>query len=205
LLEMVMWMLVLGERVQVIRRGAVALRGERDHLRSLAHTDALTGLLNRRGLDESLPSLLAASSPRSALAVYLMDLDGFKPVNDRHGHDTGDALLAAVGQRLGAMLRPNDLVCRLGGDEFVFAVGGLPGPEEAERVGRKVLKAFQQPFEVNGVSCRVGLTLGYAIAPHDDLSAAGLLKRADAAMYAGKQAGKNCLRRGAATAALAGA
>lgn len=202
MLEMVTWMLVLGERVQAIRRGAVAVLGEHARMRSLAQTDPLTGLLNRRGLDEALAPMLAGCSTRQVLAVYLLDLDGFKPVNDQHGHETGDALLVAVAQRLRAQLRSHDAVCRLGGDEFVVALAGLSGPEEAERIGLKILGAFQEPFWIHGLCCRVGMTVGYAVAPHDDLSVAGLLKRADAAMYAGKQAGKNCLQRGGATAGL---
>jgi diguanylate cyclase (GGDEF)-like protein len=100
-----------------------------------------------------------------------------------------------VAQRLTAALRAQDVVCRLGGDEFVFVVGGLGEPSEADRVGRNVLQAFEQPFEVNDILCPVKITLGYALAPHDDLRAAGLLKLADAAMYEGKRAGKGCLRR----------
>lgn len=203
LLEMAMWMLVLGERVQAIRRGAVALVGERDRMRSLAYTDPLTGLLNRRGLQDALTPMLLGCSPDRAVAVFLVDLDGFKPVNDVHGHETGDALLSAVGQRLRSLTRPQDPLCRLGGDEFVFAVPELTGPADAERLGQQILQAFDQPFDVNGIRCQVGLTLGYAIAPQDDISAAGLLKRADKAMYAGKLAGKNCLRRDQARPELA--
>ncbi len=195
IVEMAMWMLVLGHRVQDIRRSAVHLRGESDRMRSLAQTDALTGLLNRRGLGEHLPALLGRASPTSALAVYVLDLDGFKAVNDQLGHEAGDLLLAAVGQRLQELLRAEDLICRLGGDEFVLGVGGLASPDDAERIGHKVLAGFAEPFHIKGVPCDIGLTLGYALAPHDDASVAGLLDLADAAMYAGKRAGKNCLRR----------
>ncbi|MBP6854490.1 MAG: diguanylate cyclase, partial [Rhodoferax sp.] len=74
-------------------------------------------------------------------------------------------------------------------------VGGLASPDDAERIGHKVLAGFAEPFHIKGVPCDIGLTLGYALAPHDDASVAGLLDLADAAMYAGKRAGKNCLRR----------
>ncbi|MEY2689666.1 MAG: hypothetical protein RL375_3865 [Pseudomonadota bacterium] len=195
LIEMAMWMLVLGLRVQDIRRSAVFLRGEHDRMRSLAHTDALTGLLNRRGLTECLPAMLARASPSSALAVYVLDLDGFKPVNDQLGHEAGDQLLVEVGRRLEDLVRTEDLVCRLGGDEFVLAVGRLADPADAERIGHKVLDGFAEPFEIKGVSCQIGLTIGYALAPQDERSVPALLDRADIAMYAGKRAGKNCLRR----------
>jgi diguanylate cyclase (GGDEF)-like protein len=195
LFEMAMWILVLGLRVQDIRRGAVALRGEHEHMRSLAQTDPLTGLLNRRGLGEWLPALLARAGPSSALAVFALDLDGFKPINDTFGHETGDRLLAAVGHRLQELVRAEDLVCRVGGDEFVLAVGGLAEPADAERIGQKILAAFDAPFNLPGATCRVGLTVGYALAPQDEQAATALLARADAAMYAGKRAGKNCLHR----------
>jgi diguanylate cyclase len=203
LVEMGTWMLVLAERVHDIRRGAAQLQQDRDRMHSLAHTDALTGLLNRRGLQEAMAAPLAASHPRSFLALYLLDLDGFKPVNDSLGHDAGDELLVAVGQRLRAQLRASDLVSRLGGDEFVLVVPGLGAEADARRLGEKLLRAFAEPFEVAGGQCRVGLTIGYALAPQDDQSLEGLLRRADAAMYAGKQSGKNRVQRGAAGAGLA--
>ncbi|EHR69992.1 diguanylate cyclase (GGDEF) domain-containing protein [Burkholderiales bacterium JOSHI_001] len=203
LVEMGTWMLVLAERVQDIRRGVARLQMDRDRMHSLAHTDALTGLLNRRGLQEAMAPALAGCHPRSSLVLYLLDLDGFKPVNDTLGHDAGDELLVAVGQRLRAQLRASDLVCRLGGDEFVLVVPGISAEADARRLGEKVLKAFGEPFQVAGGTCRVGLTIGYALAPQDDRGLEGLLKRADAAMYAGKQAGKNRVQRGAAGAGLA--
>jgi diguanylate cyclase (GGDEF)-like protein len=165
----------------------------------------LTGLMNRRGMQQALPPLVARSGPRSVLALFVLDLDGFKQVNDTLGHDAGDALLVAVAQRLRAQLRARDLVCRLGGDEFVLAVGDLTDDADAERIGRKLLAAFDAPFEVAGQPCRVGLTIGLALAPQDDTTVGGLLKRADAAMYAGKQAGRHCLRRGQASVGLSGA
>ena len=195
LFEMAMWMMVLGERVQQIRRSAAAMQGERDLLRSMAHTDLLTGLLNRRGLDEALQPLLLHGPVGGRLAVYLLDLDGFKAVNDTLGHAAGDELLVGVAQRLRGQLRAGDLVCRLGGDEFVLAVGALPDEAAAEHIGHKLVQAVAEPFIVNGRPCRVGLTVGYAIAQSDGSSMAELLREADAAMYAGKQAGKNCVRR----------
>ena len=202
LAEMLLWMMVLGVRVDEIRTKAEKAHRERDRLHSLAHSDPLTGLLNRRGLQMAIEPLLQAAGPAKATSIYLLDLDGFKPVNDRYGHDAGDELLRQVGARLQAQLRASDLVARLGGDEFVVAVGGLAGEADADRVGRKLLQAFNAPFEVLGQECRVGLTIGYAIAPLDGMDLASLLKRADAAMYAGKQAGKNRVQRGAASAGL---
>lgn len=200
MVEMVMWMLVLAERVQDVRRQAFVLQADRDRLHSLAHTDALTGLLNRRGLQDAMAPLLSSCQPRQALALYLIDLDGFKPVNDTLGHDAGDELLIAVGRRLRDSLRSGDLVCRLGGDEFVLVASGFGRDADARRLGDKILQSFHEPFTVAGHPCRIGLTIGYALAPLDATSLYGLLKSADQAMYAGKQAGKNQLQRAGTTA-----
>ena len=128
--------------------------------------------------------------------MYLLDLDGFKPINDRWGHDIGDALLVAVGQRLKSHLRGGDVVARLGGDEFVVLAGNLSDEASALALGQKLLTTFDAPFDAAGQSCEVGLTIGYALAPQDGISADELIKRADAAMYAGKQAGRRCVQRG---------
>ncbi|MBP6898956.1 MAG: GGDEF domain-containing protein [Burkholderiaceae bacterium] len=201
-LEMVLWTRVLGVRIEGVRLEAQRSALEKAALMSLAHTDALTGLPNRRGLNQALAQALPQGRSDSAVAVFLLDLDGFKPVNDRHGHDVGDELLKAVAQRLKRTLRASDLVSRLGGDEFVVMACGLAGEAEAMALGRKLLDAFDLPFEVAGQRCKVGLTIGFALSPHDGLEANDLLKRADAAMYAGKQAGRHQLRRGAASPGL---
>ncbi len=202
LLEMLIWTRVPGLRIAGVRQHAERAELERAALVSLAHTDPLTGLPNRRGLQTALAAALPDCRGHSALAVYLLDLDGFKPINDRLGHDAGDALLVQVGLRLRQQVRQGDLVARLGGDEFVIMAPGIPAEAEALVLGRKLLDAFDQPFDVGGQVCRVGLTIGFALAPHDGNSADDLLKRADAAMYAGKQAGRHTVRRGGASAGL---
>ena len=202
LVEMMAWLRVLGLHVEAVRRQAERTEVARAALESMAHTDALTGLPNRRGLQQALAAALPASHANHPLAVFLLDLDGFKPVNDRLGHDAGDDLLVQVGQRLRSQVRQGDLVARLGGDEFVIMAPGIPGEAEALVLGRKLLNAFDQPFDVAGQTCRVGLTIGFALAPHDGTRADDLLKRADAAMYAGKQAGRHTVRRGGASAGL---
>ncbi len=201
LLEILAWLQVLGLHIEGVRRQAERSEAEKQALQSLAHTDALTGLPNRRGLGLALERALADCSEARALALFMLDLDGFKPVNDRLGHDAGDALLVAVAQRLRQQLRSTDLVARLGGDEFVVLVPGLALEADAMAVGRKLLQAFDAPFAVAGQHCRVGLTVGLALAPTDGRQAADLLKLADAAMYAGKQGGRHCLRRATAVGA----
>ena len=205
MVEMAAWMGVLGLRVQAIHRNADRARLESETLRALAHTDALTGLPNRRGLQDRLAAALPLATPQQLLAVYLLDLDGFKPVNDRHGHDVGDALLSAVGLRLHGQLRTSDVVARLGGDEFVVLAAGLSDEAAARALGEKMLGAFEAPFVALGQRCEVGLTIGYALAPLDGLTAEDLIKRADAAMYAGKQAGRRCLQRGGRSSLAAAA
>jgi len=194
LAEMAMWMLVLGLRNVSIRQAAEQARRERDRMSSLASTDPLTGLLNRRGLQAALARRLDQVSPQRLSAVYVMDLDGFKPVNDLLGHDAGDELLIAAAARLRGALRETDLVARVGGDEFVVVADGLPDRATAQRVGQKLLACFADPFDIDAAPCRVGATIGYALSPHDGRDADDLIKRADQAMYAGKQSGKQQLR-----------
>ena len=203
MVEMSAWMAVLSLRVQAIHRNADRARLETETLRTLAQTDALTGLPNRRGLQQHLAALLPQARPQQLLALFLLDLDGFKPVNDRYGHDVGDALLVAVGQRLQAQLRASDVVARLGGDEFVVLAAGLPDESAAHALGQKMLGAFNEPFVIEGQHCRVGLTAGYALAPLDGHTADELIKRADAAMYAGKEAGRHRVQRGGRSLAAA--
>jgi diguanylate cyclase (GGDEF)-like protein len=205
MVEMVMWMRVLGVRIDELRASAQRAHLERDALRSLALTDALTGLPNRRGLSEVLSRALATCSPERMTAVYLIDLDGFKPINDRLGHEAGDEVLVGVARRLRSLLRGSDTVARLGGDEFVVVAGALAGEADAQALGRKLLDGFGEPFVAAGQPCRVGLTIGYALAPLDGREADELLRRADEAMYAGKHAGRHCLRRGQPAAGLAAA
>jgi len=196
-------------RIAVLRSAAVhaaAQRAtqERDSLFSLAHTDPLTGLLNRRGLNDTLRAALMNSTPDRMLAVFVIDLDEFKPVNDQYGHDVGDELLMVVAQRLRATMRVNDAVARLGGDEFVVMAAGLHSETQARELGNKLLDALRAPFSLGTLAtrtCRVGATIGYALAPQDGTDAQALIKAADAAMYEGKQGGKNALKRGAAVPA----
>jgi diguanylate cyclase (GGDEF)-like protein len=130
------------------------------------------------------------------VAVFLIDLNGFKQVNDQHGHEVGDQLLVAVGQRLQTLLHTSDLVARLGGDEFVVMCTGLQHAEQAERLAERLSGAFDAPFDLpERLRCSVGLTLGHTLAPQDGTDAATLIKGADAAMYRGKSA-----RQAAATA-----
>jgi diguanylate cyclase len=194
-LDMLLFMRVLGLRTKALQSEVQRATRERDSFHSLAFTDPLTGLANRRSLTTSISAALEVAGPTNILAVYMMDLDGFKQVNDKFGHDVGDELLVAVATRLKSNLRNSDVVARLGGDEFLVMSNGLNTDQQAQELGEKLLTAFAEPFVLSSHSCQVGMTVGYALAPHDGQSSAQLLKRADAAMYQGKSTGKNCLRR----------
>ena len=203
LFELVTWVMMLGLRTRDSRMAGELAARERDIMATIAHTDALTGLLNRRGLQAAAAPLLAQCNTSQLNAVYLIDLDRFKPINDIHGHDAGDAVLRELSTRLRQVVRNGDLVARLGGDEFVLLVGGLPDDAAALAVAQKLLQAVEAPFLLDGHRLEVGMTVGYALAPHDGRHLPDLLKRADAAMYVGKTAGRGSVRRGAAGAGMA--
>ena len=193
--DMIIFLRIATLRSATRHREAQRAAQERDRLHSLAHSDPLTGLLNRRGLDDVLARALGNASAERLLAVYMLDLDAFKPVNDRFGHDIGDALLRQVAARLRATVRSRDAVARLGGDEFVVMADGLASEAQAHELGTKLLAALREPFAITEDCCAVSATIGYALAPADARDAGALLKGADAAMYAGKQAGKDRLMR----------
>ena len=194
--DMLLFMRVLGLRTKALQTAVQTAKFERDSLQILAHTDPLTGLPNRRSLHTAISAAIKDATRDKLLAVYMLDLDGFKQVNDQNGHDVGDELLIAVAGRLKASLRSADVISRLGGDEFLVMSRDLQNARQAQELGEKMLRAFDDAFQLSTQSCRVGMTIGYALAPLDSQDTAQLLKLADAAMYAGKQSGKNCLRRG---------
>lgn len=153
----------------------------------LANHDALTGLANRRALEETLNQELADGQ---MLAVCFMDLDGFKQVNDTQGHDAGDEVLRVVAARLTAQARAGDCVARLGGDEFVVLLSGLRTSGEAMSVMKRCMEAVRQPIALDGgVMVQVGSSIGISISTAGS-SSANLMQSADEAMYSAKHAGK---------------
>lgn len=188
--DMLAFLYVLTLRTKAIRLAAQHASRERDIMRALAHTDPLTGLANRRSLSDALTAALARCGNDNLLAVYVIDLDNFKTVNDTHGHDAGDDLLLIAAKRFQANVRSGDIVSRLGGDEFVILASGLRNVQQAEEVGRGLLSTFDEPIVLSRGRIKVGLTIGCAIAPLHGKDSMSILKLADDAMYAGKQAGK---------------
>jgi diguanylate cyclase (GGDEF)-like protein len=120
----------------------------------------------------------------------MIDLDDFKNVNDTHGHEVGDALLVAVGERLQKAVREGDTVARLGGDEFVIALPGCADQLVPIQVARRILKLVAEPFEIDGLVLEVAASVGIALAGTTDDSASELVRKADVAMYVAKGRGK---------------
>jgi len=168
----------------------------RERVASLAYRDALTGLDNRTSLFPALEKATERSRRRATrLAGLFIDLDGFKEVNDAHGHDAGDRLLVEAAQRLRAVLRSGDAVARLGGDEFFVVLEDIQDAAPAERVATKLLGALAEPYDIGaGREVRISASIGISLFPDDAGDASTLMKHADAAMYSAKQAGKNALR-----------
>ena len=168
----------------------------RERIASLAYHDALTGLANRTSLAPALEQAVERTRRRSSkLACLFLDLDGFKEVNDRHGHDAGDRLLVEAAQRLRAALRSSDPLARLGGDEFFVVLEDLQSNVPAERVAQKLLAALMEPYDLGGGrQARISASIGISVFPDDAGDGATLMKHADSAMYSAKQAGKNAYR-----------
>lgn len=174
----------------------IDLRRSEERVRQLAFYDELTELPNRRLLTDR--ARLAVAQVRrhgGSLAVLFLDLDGFKEINDRLGHDVGDAVLKETAARLLRCSRSGDTVARVGGDEFVLLLAEVAHPRDAGRVAQKVLDAMAEPLAVGPHRLEVTSSIGIALHPddeHEDLPA--LLKDADVAMYAAKAAGRNQYR-----------
>ncbi|MFN3860933.1 MAG: diguanylate cyclase domain-containing protein [Roseateles sp.] len=166
-------------------------RREQERLRLASQTDALTQLLNRAGFEEGARRALTAGG---RLALLYLDLDRFKPVNDAHGHATGDALLKAVALRLRHALRPCDLVARLGGDEFAVLLRDLHQAADAGTVADKLLRAIVAPYHIGELTLEVGVSIGCCVAEGDGITLEALLAAADASLYEAKRAGRGCWR-----------
>ena len=157
-----------------------------------AHHDGLTGLPNRLLFADRLQQAISQiERTQKLLIVGYLDLDGFKPVNDTYGHQSGDRVLVEVANRLRLCLRGGDTVARLGGDEFVFLLVGLDRFAECEIALQRMLAAIAQPIEIGDVSINLSASIGVTIYPADAVDTDSLLKHADHAMYRAKAAGKN--------------
>jgi diguanylate cyclase (GGDEF)-like protein len=173
----------------------MARKAAEQNLRFVASHDPLTGLFNRNIFDERLHQALAqAARFERSLSLLFIDLDGFKLINDTHGHNAGDALLAELAARLRNTLREGDVIGRMGGDEFVVLIEEFTEVSQVAEVAKKLLDTVTRPFVLHGQSCQVTASLGISIYPDDGSDAQTLLKNADMAMYLVKQQGKNSFR-----------
>ncbi len=163
-------------------------------IQHMATHDGLTGLPNRILLRDRLGESLTRVNRGDRLALFCLDLDGFKAVNDTFGHPVGDLLLRAVAARLTGCLQGSDTVARLGGDEFVVLQPGIQGPDEAADLGRRLVEAVALPFDIEDQSIHVGCSIGIAFAPSDGNDADVLLRNADLALYRSKSEGRGTCR-----------
>lgn len=184
--ETTLWMMV-----DITQSKAYEARVER-----AAFHDALTGLPNRVLLADRLRQAIASAQRlKQALAVVNLDLDGFKAVNDTHGHDAGDEVLKAVARRLLEGIRATDTAARLGGDEFVVLLTPLPSPTDSRAVCERLLRAILEPIRLaSGATVQVGASFGVAHYPLDGVDAEVLMSRADQTMFESKRAGRCRIR-----------
>jgi len=168
------------------------IKAHQDQLEHIAHYDVLTNLPNRALLADRLnQSMMKCSRHRLSLVVAFLDLDGFKLINDAHGHHLGDQLLVSLSARMKEALREGDTLARIGGDEFVAIISGLSKIEDCQPVLDRLLHVAATPVTVMGTSLKLSTSIGVALYPQDNIDADQLLRQADQAMYLAKQAGKN--------------
>ncbi len=165
---------------------------QKNTLRQLAHFDTLTGLANRVELAARLNDALQSSRQSTQLmGIAYLDLDGFKPINDRLGHAAGDRLLVLVAKRLQHAMRSNDCAARFGGDEFVLLLNPLNSRAECEAMLQRIMHSISRPYALDGEQVLVTASIGYTLSPDDSSDADTLIRHADQAMYQAKQSGRN--------------
>ncbi len=178
-----------------VSQDVTARKRQEEESRFLAYHDTLTGLPNRRLLEDRLRQAVFLAQRRDArVAVMLVDLDQFKQVNDALGHRAGDAVLREAAHRIAASVRKSDTLARHGGDEFVVVIPDLHLDAECQAVAEKILRALEPPFNVDGRDFSIGASIGISLYPTDAGDGEGVLRNADVAMYRAKQLGRNNYR-----------
>lgn len=179
-------------RVAGMIKDITARKESEERIWNLANFDTLTGLPNRRMFRDRLTQeVLNTRRRHTSVALLFIDLDGFKQVNDLFGHDAGDSLLLQAAQRIQQCVRDTDTVARLGGDEFTIILADLHGTEHVEQIAQKVLNALVLPFQLGSEKAFLSGSVGIALCPHDADTPEELIRKADQAMYAAKNSGKN--------------
>ncbi len=190
-------MVVLGltltwKTARAMDRGEAERRRADEILMKLAHHDSLTGLPNRLLLDERLGRALArADREGDTVAVLFLDLDGFKRINDTHGHEAGDEVLKEAARRIQSAVRTVDTAARLGGDEFTVVLEKVKNADAVRVVTARLLDQLSRPYAVAGVEAQLSASIGVSLYPADARTSEDLMRLADAAMYRAKHAGKN--------------
>jgi diguanylate cyclase (GGDEF)-like protein len=173
----------------LLRRVTARLRGQVEQIEKLALYDALTGLANRRLFRDRVEhALLSAKRANDGFALMLLDLDRFKEINDTLGHQTGDAVLEELALRLRGVSRASDTVARLGGDEFALVLEGARDGTSALFVAERIRRALDEPFAIDGLTLQLETSIGIAVFPEHGADAESLLRHADIALYASKEA-----------------
>ena len=167
-----------------------SLKTQEAQIKQLIDRDPLTGLFNRRAFDARLAQCLDAHPASEKLVVGILDLDHFKNINDRLGHQIGDALLVEVSRRLASVLRDSDLLARLGGDEFGLILPDCPSTEQLGLIAERLLAAVEPPMDLDGHTEHISLSLGFTVYVDPSVGATTLLRQADMAMYAAKARGR---------------
>lgn len=179
-------------RITGLTRDITEEREASERIEQLAHYDSLTGLPNRFQFREIAAGAIAnARRSGAALALLFIDLDRFKNVNDSLGHEAGDQLLLDIAGRIRACVRTGDVVARQGGDEFLVLLRELKRPEDAGRVARKLIESIGKPVSLGDAEVKVGASIGIALFGETNNNLEALLRAADTAMYAAKEAGRN--------------
>jgi diguanylate cyclase (GGDEF)-like protein len=176
--------------------GSIARLLEKNHLQGLANFDTLTALPNRLLLADRFAQAIAISKRRAEhIAVYYIDVDKFKSINDAYGHHVGDEVLRTVARRLLKACRETDTVARLGGDEFIVLRSGPTSGAPSEALAGRLHEAFEEPCDIEGLQLKISIGIGISIYPQDGTDQVTLLGRADAALYAAKARGAGSIRR----------
>jgi diguanylate cyclase (GGDEF)-like protein/PAS domain S-box-containing protein len=179
-------------RIVGVTRDITMKKQAEDRIWQLAHSDSLTGLPNRPLFYDRLAQYVAqAGRHHRKFALLFLDLDGFKQINDKFGHDTGDHLLQEVAERLRQNVRSEDTLARIGGDEFVFILNDVADAGNAALVAQKIIHSLAEPVVIRGNPCRIGGSIGISIFPDDTDDMEALVTQSDDAMYQAKAMGKN--------------
>jgi diguanylate cyclase (GGDEF)-like protein len=187
------------ELERLITDRTAELRRSQEQLEQMAYFDSLTGLPNRRMFNEHLRRLIAGRQRgQGGFALLLIDLDGFKPINDTYGHAIGDALLVAIANQLRTLVRDTDLAARLGGDEFAVLLAQTTELSAIESTCARIVTKLGEPLIVAGRSLKIGASIGIVGCPPDGASPDELYRAADTALYQAKQAGRSTWRWGSA-------